>query len=298
MVPASSATPAQMAQQLEAADNNLGGWRALVNGLHRKVIYDAFQRRNLTGYPAKAVDVYVDDGRNGGYDWLENYWETQDIWVRPAPYTAAELATASPADHQEPAVGSPAYLYVRVKNKGTSAGGSGPLTVKAYHCIPGMGLVWPDSWSPMDTASLSVANILPGDANARIVGPFKWTPTIVGHECVLVIVECAQDQAVTQTLAPTDEVEHSVLVPFDNNVAQRNLVPVPAKMGSRRGFYIKNPFEKALYVDLVIQSSLPEGWRVHTELPTGQQWLAPLERRWVELRFERPFGADADLSRP
>ncbi len=300
MVPASGATPTQMAQQLEASDGNIGGWRSLANGLHRKVIFDAFQRRNLAGYPAKMVDVFIDDSRNGGYQWLENYWETQDIWVRPLPYTAAELSTASPADHQEPAVGAPAYLYVRVKNMGTSAIGSGTVIVKAYHCIPGMGLVWPISWSPMNTPSLSVANILPGNANAVIVGPFEWTPTTVGHECVLVIAECSQDQAVTQTLALTDRVEHSSLVPFDNNIAQRNLAPVSAKMGSVRGFYINNPLEEEVYVNLDIKSNLPQGWRVNTDLSNGEQiQLAPFERRWVEMHLERLFGADvADFHEP
>ena len=62
----SSPTTTQMAQQVEAADSNLGGWR-YANGLHKKVVYDTFRRRHLSGYPDLAVDVYVDDGRNGGY---------------------------------------------------------------------------------------------------------------------------------------------------------------------------------------------------------------------------------------
>jgi hypothetical protein len=65
-VPANGATAQQMGQQIEAADNNLGGWR-YANGLHHKVIYDTFRRRHLAGYPDKAVDVYINDGREGGY---------------------------------------------------------------------------------------------------------------------------------------------------------------------------------------------------------------------------------------
>jgi hypothetical protein len=103
---------------------------------------------------------------------------------------------------------------------------------------------------------------------------------------------------VTQTLAPTDNVEHSILVPFDNNIAQRNLVPVSAKMGSSRGFFINNPFEEISDVDLVIRSNLSEGWRVHTDLAAGAQIrLAPRERRWVEVRLERRLGADVTDSR-
>ena len=136
-VPASPTTT-QMAQQIEAADGNLGGWR-YANGLHGKVVYDTFRRRQLASYPDLAVDVYVDDGRAGGYGsasgndqfgevlWDDNYWDTTDIWVTTTPYAnAAAQAAGGPADHVEPPVGSPAYLYVRVKNRGTAAGGSGP----------------------------------------------------------------------------------------------------------------------------------------------------------------------------
>ena len=79
-VPRSGATATQMGQQVEAADGNLGGWR-YANGLHKKVIYDTFCRRHLPSYPAKAVDVYVNDGREGGYGspsgkdlFTENLW--------------------------------------------------------------------------------------------------------------------------------------------------------------------------------------------------------------------------------
>jgi hypothetical protein len=299
VVPASGATATQMAQQLEAADENLAGWRSLAGGLHRKVIVDAFQRRHLSGYAPKSVDVYIDDGRNGAYEWLENYWETRDIWVRLVPYTAAQLTTAGPADHQEPTVGSPAYLYVRVKNRGTAEAGSGPVTVRAYHCVPGMGLVWPESWSPMTTPFLGIANILPGDAHAQIVGPFEWTPTVAGHECVLVIAECDQDPAVTELLAPTDHVEHSVLVPFDNNIAQRNLAPVPAGQRSQRRFSIRNPFATPVEVELEITSTLPQGSRVRISPADPQPIrLGPREEHWVELHIEPPEGHDTDVSRP
>lgn len=66
-VPAINATAQQMGQQIEVADINLGSWRGLVGGLHKKVIYDTFRRRHLASYIDKPVDVYVDDGREGGY---------------------------------------------------------------------------------------------------------------------------------------------------------------------------------------------------------------------------------------
>jgi hypothetical protein len=152
----------------------------------------------------------------------------------------------------------------------------------------------------MDTPAVNVANVMPGDANAQIAGPFDWTPSIVGHECVLAIVECAQDVAVTQTLQPGEEVEHSVLVPFDNNVAQRNLAPVPAKTGGARGFSVRNPYDRAVDVELALHSELPDGWRAYTGLASsGRLRLQPREQRWIEVRLQPPAGAPGpDPGRP
>lgn len=294
---------AAMAQQVLAADSTLGGWR-YADGLHRKVIHDTFRRRGLTGFAMPAVDVYVNDGREGGYGspsgndlfteklWDENYWDTQDIWVRATPYASpAAQAASGPGDHVEPPVNSKAQLYVRVKNRGTSAAGSGAVTMRAFHCTPGMGLVWPDAWTPMDTPSINVSNILPGAANGVVVGPFPWTPTIVGHECVLVIVECAADRAVTQDLLVTDHVPHSDLVPFDNNIAQRNLVPTPAKGSKVRGFNITNPDAQVREIELHFESGLPRGWGWRTGLANPRSVrMGPLERRWVELTIEQAQG--------
>ena len=310
-VPANPTTT-QMAQQIEAADDNLGGWR-YANGLHGKVIYDTFRRRHLAAYPDLAVDVYVDDGRAGGYGspsgndafnenlWDDNFWDTQDIWVTTTPYAnAAAQAAGGPADHVEPPIGSPAYLYVRVKNRGTAAGGSGSVTVKAFHCLPGMGLAWPDAWGPMDTPSHTVANILPGAGNGVVVGPFDWTPTEVGHECVLVIVECAADQAVTQTLAAGSHVNHSDLVPFDNNIAQRNLAPTLPKGTTKRSVWVSNPYEDPRTVELRVEDSLPKGWRWQLSLADHRAIrLAGLERRRIDLTIDQADGAEVtDFKEP
>jgi hypothetical protein len=302
-VPASGATAQQMGQQVEAADADLSDWRGLADGLHKKTIYDTFRRRHLSGYPQKTVDVYVDDGRHGGYGsasgndlfseelWDENYWNTQDIWVKESAYVStAAQAAGTPSDHVEPAVGSKAYLYGRVKNRGAS--GSGPVTVRAFHCSPGVGLVWPDDWVEMDATLVSQpTNILPGVSNGIVVGPFTWTPTQVGHECVLVVVECANDPAVTQDLVVGASVEHSNLVPFDNNIAQRNLSPTASKGTMVRGFYVHNPYAEVSTVALHFDADLPEGWRFRTDLVNPKSIrLGPLERRWVELTIDQAGG--------
>jgi hypothetical protein len=137
------------------------------------------------------------------------------------------------------------------------------------------------------------ANIVPGAGNGVIVGPFTWTPHQVGHECVLVILECANDRAVTQDLPSTAHVEHSAMVPFDNNLAQRNLAPTSAKGKMLRGFYVRNPDEQWRTVELHFESQLPRGWRYRTDLvnPKGIR-LAPRDRLWVELEIDQGAGAE------
>ncbi|KAK6530493.1 hypothetical protein TWF694_003843 [Orbilia ellipsospora] len=304
-VPATNATTTQMAQQMEAADGSLGGWLGLADKLHQKVIYDTFRRRHLPGYPNKPVDVYINDGREGGYGslsgndlfteklWQESYWDTQDIWVKTSPYSSVlEQAAGSPNDHVEPPVGSTAYLYARVKNRGTS--GSGPVKIRAFSAEPGIGLSWPDDWTEMDASLVSQpSNITPGTNNGIIVGPFSWTPTEVGHECVFVIAECAQDPATTQVIAANAHVEHSQLVPFDNNIAQRNLHPTAAKGKFDRGFWVRNPDEVPRLISLVYESRLPRGWRFTTNLINQTQIrLGPLDRRWVDLVIDQAAGAE------
>ena len=182
---------------------------------------------------------------------------------------------------------------MRVKNRGTNAGGSGPLTVKAFHCLPGMGLLWPTGWTPMDTASIAVPNIVPGPAGAAVVGPFDWTPTQVGHECVLVVVECANDHAITQDLTPTDSVPHSDLVPFDNNIAQRNLVPTAAKGTTRRGFLVANPYPAPHIVRLHFDDTLPKGWRWQSNPADAHTLeLGPFEQRWIEVSIDQADGEE------
>lgn len=228
-VPAQAATLTQIVQQLEAADAGLGGWR-YADGLHVKVIRDTFARRGAPGYVPPPVDVYIFDKREGGYgtpdgqdDFKANLWkadfsDTPDVWV-----TAGSRATDAPA---KPRVGQPARLWVRVKNRGTVA--SGPVTVKAFGATaPAM--VWPTDWAPLDpaTPALGVPDVAPLPAVGQVVGPFTWVPQAAGHASILVVVECAADRAVTETLAPGATVPHLDLVPFENNVALRTFTVLP-----------------------------------------------------------------------
>jgi hypothetical protein len=121
----------------------------------------------------------------------------------------------------------------------------------------------------------------------------------VGHECVFAIVECANDRAVTQDLAPMTTVAHSDLVPFDNNIAQRNLYPTAAQGKKVRGFWVSNPNFERSTVTLTFESTLPRGWTYHTNLASTAIDLAPRERRWVEVTIDQGTGAEiTDFANP
>jgi hypothetical protein len=225
-IPAAGATLTQMIQQLEAADANLGGWRP-ADGLHLKLIRDTFARRGAPGYPTPAVDVYVFDGREGGYGspdgfdrfgdvlWKADFGNTPDIWVAAQPNAAAPAVP--------PASGQTAHLFVRVKNRGRTA--SGAVTVRAFLATGGA-KNWPGDWTAIDPAvpALVIADVPSAPGPGVVAGPFKWVPQAAGNHSILIILECAADPALTQGLPAGVRVPYLDIVPFDNNIAVRDFL--------------------------------------------------------------------------
>jgi hypothetical protein len=234
-----------LAAAILSADAELHGWWP-ANGLHRKVLADTFGRRDCTGFrpqdPDYVVDVYIADGRAGGYGsddggdhFDQNLWKEdhgaglgKDLWATPTVYADARARDkANPAtDHVEPKVGKKTNVYVRVSNRGIQD--SGPVTVRVFIAGAGPGVVadpnltWPEAWVPGEiTPGLNVATVLAG--KNVVVGPFPWTPAAAGAQTVLAVVECAADRALTETLLATEHVPAAALVPFDNNLAMRRM---------------------------------------------------------------------------
>jgi hypothetical protein len=267
------------------ADAAITSFQAIPGGTIGKVARWAFEKQGLyqpagTPWPVTSpgrpppVDVYIDDGRGGEYPYQEVFWENTDIWNR----RMADGGTA----HEEPIVNVTNYVYVRIKNRGTQQATN--VVVSGYHCRPSTGLAWPDDWEAMTTAQLTVSgSILSG--GSVVVGPFSWTPTELGHECILMAVSATGDLSNVDAAAslpcgigPTP-IWH--LVPFDNNLGQRNVAPVAGAGGAAglsasmnlRPFWANNPYDHAARVTL------------EAELPTLLS-----ERGW-ELRFVSPGGA-------
>jgi zinc metalloprotease ZmpB len=206
---------------------DLGDWLTenITGGAYGKVIRWAFEKQglfqaagtptpnNLEGAPP-AVDVYIDDGRAGQYQYQSNWWSCKSIWNRLSPDGLT--------GHEDPAGGTN-YAYVKVKNRGTTVGND--VVVKAYHCKPSAGVLWPDDLQPMSTAQLSAGTLQPNDTEEKIVGPFEWIPTTnaFGLDTMMMIVSATGDTSNVDNLTPGRVVEDWRLVPNDNNIARRDV---------------------------------------------------------------------------
>lgn len=305
--------------RLQATD--LLNWtsRGLSGGAYSKVIRWAFEKQGsfqppgapipvTTAGAPPAVDVYIDDGRAGEYQFQEVHWHNTSMWNRNAP-------DGQPG-HQDAIQGQTNYMYVKVRNRGTATATN--VNVKAYHTLPGAGLVWPVDFTAMSPATgLSAPSIGPNHTQEVIVGPFEWTPNInaFGHDCVLMVASAPGDPSNVDNFTAGETVEEWRLVPNDNNIGQRNVTVVPGE-GRRealmnwlhkRVFWVRNSQRRRARMQLKV--TLPaamarSGWQMRFEgIGTDNSFmLAAGERRAVviELVAGKPFTPDdvrADLDR-
>ncbi len=282
---------------------NFEGYRG---GVFHKVIRWSFEKQGLyqaSGTPRPVttpgnpprVDVYINDGRNGEYTFQPVYWECTDIWNR-----RNAGAGGGGGVHQPPVVGRTNFAYARVKNRGTQIANN--VVVRGYSANPGAGLTWPADWTPMDTPQIAVPGGIPASGSV-VVGPFRWTPRFVGHECMFMEVSSDTDRsnidATTFYPSAAGPTPDWLLVPFDNNVAQRNVAPVPGAGGIRgllsafvrRSLLVRNPFDKPVRIETkaVLPSFLIErGWGVKLDYRDGGNifTLANGERREITITLK------------
>ncbi|HEV2175767.1 MAG TPA: hypothetical protein VGW33_00965 [Terriglobia bacterium] len=304
-------TTVSYAQALMNADAGLTtpfvyGGASVPGGAIGKVIRWSFEKQGLyqpTGAPTPVttpgappdVDVYINDIYYGEYAYQEDFWENTNIWNLLAPNPST-----TPADHQTPIVGQTNYAYVYISNRGTQPASN--VVVSAYHCKPSTGLLWPDDWQPMTTASINVSGNLAAGAANVLVGPFEWTPTALGHECMLMSVSATGDLSNADSASglpcAAGPTPHWRLVPFDNNIGQRNVAPVAGGGGltgltasfAPRHFWVNNPYDFEGRVSLEV--NLPDflvqrGWSAEFVSPGGALFtLTGRGSREVQLRLK------------
>ncbi|MEX0317550.1 MAG: choice-of-anchor D domain-containing protein [Ruegeria sp.] len=193
-----------------------GDWttEGLFGGAYGKVLTWSFEQQDLNGGVPPLVDVYIDDGRAGEYEFLDDFADSPAIWNRRAPDGLE--------GHQEPSLGTN-YAYVKVKNRGTSQANS--TVVRGFHSMPLAGRVWPDDLQPMVTPELAAGTVQPNDAEEIIVGPFEWVPNpnAEGHDSMMMIVSAEGDPSNADKFTGVKEIEDWRLVPNDNNIAVKDV---------------------------------------------------------------------------
>ena len=193
------------------------GW---TGGAYNKVIRWAFEKQGayqsplsmatpyeVEGHPP-TVDVYFPDARDGAYPYTSSWSHDTAIWNRNA---ADGLLTT-----QAPVAGVPNYLYVRLRNRGSTTSPAG--TVTTYVRKAAFGTQWPTDFHPVGVKSHPA--LVPGAADV-VVGPFAWVPKASTFYAYLGVVDNPSDRANTQHFGATQPVGVERLVPHDNNVILR-----------------------------------------------------------------------------
>lgn len=219
--------PEDWSERMQLCDKVTEVFEGHPGGVVHKVIRWAFEKQGAYQPPGAPMpvttegdppqyDIYINDGRNGEYEFTRAWCHTKDIWNRLCP-------DEYPA-HQAPIPGINNYAYVIVRNRGaeTISGGR----VRAFHkrdnaccdcCDDCADLTWPDDFAPMITESLPFGVIPPGDY--QIVGPFTWKPK--PGDCMLMVAEANGDPSNISFIEKGQTLLTKRLVPFDNNIALR-----------------------------------------------------------------------------
>ncbi|KAE8140147.1 hypothetical protein BDV38DRAFT_290862 [Aspergillus pseudotamarii] len=220
--------PYQYVSAMILADN--GTVLGYPGGAVRKIIRWSFEKQGLyhplntpspgvmTRGPPPAVDVYINDGREGEYDYAPMPGNPPGVWNRQAPDGGLF--------NQAPIVGVPNYCYVAVKNRGTQDAQNVQVTV--YESTIPEPTIWPTHFQVPGTVVQNIGPISGHGLHTAIAGPVQWTPqagaAFDGYS-LLAAVRANGDlsnidisSGLQCALQPMD-IEN--LVPFDNNLAMR-----------------------------------------------------------------------------
>ena len=211
--------PRVYASRIVQADRTTETFDGRSGGTASKVLRWSFEQQGLyqapdtpkpyvaPGLPPNA-DVYIDDGRHGGYEWTNDWQSSPGIWNRNE--------ADGQVTNETPKVGVSNQLYVEIKNRGIAQANN--VTVRCYQGEAPYN--WPKDWKPLTTAKLACDNIPSG--GSQVSGPFEWTP-VSDNSTVLAVASANGDPPIIDNASiPNMSLENWRLVPADNNIAQRN----------------------------------------------------------------------------
>jgi hypothetical protein len=199
-----------------------------LGGMLHKVVRWTFERQGLyqtssarenkPGSPPP-IDIYVDDGREGQYQYSRDWWALPEVlWVQHSGDDSAAHETPRPGDIN--------YVYVILNNRGaqTALGAS----VEFFAAVGD----YVDSW---DTTSGhwhqlqgdNTTSDVPSGGSVKF-GPFRWTPQAASRNALLVRATVAGDRsnidAGSNLPCASGPVVVAGLVRTDNNLGYREWV--------------------------------------------------------------------------
>ena len=129
----------------------MGNWTSEGHsgGAYEKVIRWAFEKQGLFGGKPPNVDVYIDDGRHGEYEYKSDHTSCAAIWNR--------RADDGLKGHQAPVANVLNYAYVKIKNRGSQTAKS--VVVNAFQNKPHSKLIYPDDWQDMLLSQLPAPDL-------------------------------------------------------------------------------------------------------------------------------------------
>ena len=143
----------------------------------------------------------------------------------------------------------------------------------------------------MTTAELPAPDVPPNSAREITVGPFEWTPSEGGHDCMIMVATAPGDASNIDHFEQGKTIPEWRLVPHDNNIGQRNEVAVDSERSERplspafAGMRISRQKSHAARARMVINAVLPPLAR--------QAWLAtPGHQPWRD----KPSGSKPALA--
>jgi hypothetical protein len=171
----------------------------------------------------------------------QDMWLGRAIWVRN---TKPSGAFGDYRDHENPVAGLQNYVHVLVKNRHPSVAADNTV-VEVYWANASTGLTWPSSFHLIGTQS--IATLAPGAMQE--VG-IPWTPTAVGHFCLVTRLLNAQDP-----FAFTETSNIGANTRNNNNIAWRNttVVSLMRFISQNDEFLVRNISPSAESIDLKLR---------------------------------------------
>jgi hypothetical protein len=235
-LPRHTVTPtdaAAFAAALMDADIGTQSFRGQPGGAVHKVVRWCFEQQGLyrsanavaTNTPGDPpdVDVYLEDGRGGGYDYTTQTPVTHEAWNRRQP--------DGQFSNEVPLVGQLNHLYVLVYNRGTQDAAS--VVVTLYQSRAGSNLnslQWPHDWQALNTRFV-LPVVLPAGCK-DVAGPIPWQPLGTDPQALLIRVDADGDSSNIdpQTFLPcsTSTIAVDALIRWDNNLGLLFVTPATA----------------------------------------------------------------------